>query len=95
MHGDGYGKPKGSLLMGNLTKSKTSVINYIGGFFLNIFTHYRQGHMVGNCLKSDVTVLPNVEKISVISMHNIYWDTLYISTVSLLYTLARIRCKPN
>ena len=46
--------------------------------FLDFFTNYRQGHRLGNSLKFHFIVLPIFENISIISMHNIYWDTLSI-----------------
>ena len=46
--------------------------------FLEIWDNYKQSHRLDNGIKFDLIAFLNVEKISAISMHNVYWDTLYV-----------------
>ena len=46
--------------------------------FLAFFTKYTQNYKLQNAIKFDLLVWPTVEIINDFSMHNVYWDTLYI-----------------
>ena len=46
--------------------------------FLEFFTNNKQDHRLQNIIKFDLLVWPTFEIISDFSMHNVYWDTLYI-----------------
>ena len=46
--------------------------------FLYFFTNYKQDHWLENAIKFDSLVWLTFEKISDFSMHNVYWDTLYM-----------------
>ena len=46
--------------------------------FLYFFTNYKQDHRLENYIIFDSLVWPTFEKIIDFSMHNVYWDTLYV-----------------
>ena len=47
--------------------------------FLYFFTNYKQDHRLEITIKFDLLVCPTIEKIIDFSMHNVYWDTLYVT----------------
>ena len=46
--------------------------------FLEFFTNYQQDHKLEHAINLDLILCPTFEIISDFSMHNVYWDTLYI-----------------
>ena len=46
--------------------------------FLTFFTNYKQDHRLEITIKFNSLVWPTFEKIIDFSMHNVYWDTLYV-----------------
>ena len=47
--------------------------------FLEIFINYKQDYRLQNAIKFDLLVWPTFEIMSNFSMHNVYWDTLYVN----------------
>ena len=52
--------------------------------FSLFLTNYKQDHSHETAIKFDSLVWPTFEKISDISMHNVYWDTLYVKVFQFL-----------
>ena len=50
--------------------------------FLYFFTNYKQDHRLKTAIKFDSIVWPTFEKIIDFSMHNVYWDTLYVACMA-------------
>ena len=46
--------------------------------FLEFFTNYKQDNELQHAIQLDLLVWPTFEIIIDLSMHSVYWDTLYI-----------------
>ena len=57
--------------------------------FLKFVTNYKQDHRLQNAIKFDLLVWPTFEIISDFSMHNVYWDTLYIQLIVVVHILVK------
>ena len=53
---------------------------------LEFFTNFKQDHRLQNAIKFDLLVWPTFEIISNLSMHNVYWDMLYITAGNIHFT---------
>ena len=46
--------------------------------FVHFFSKYEQAYRLENDIKFDYLDWPTIVKISDVSMHNVYWDTLCV-----------------